>query len=298
MAEWIGVTAYSATPWSREGFAEEVFRLLRQSDVCFERWGTVEPLRGSFDASAGKEWVDVWNGEMADSVVYLRVVSGRPRWSVMFLGGRSPKAHVNTFSLECVASAWRKSCDALLELFSQLFSALGCVHGRICHEREYALQHDPSLGGGNAPSGHLGMLGIGHRECLPGIYWGNLFAGPIVGWLGEDRIRSCPCHEYREISPGCHLITAYPDVCAYEGDEAVAAKDAIREHLGVEHFYDRRFHSRTTKPPPLDFSGLYKPPRRITASDVRELGKKAKQMGGKLQMEGDRMTLDLTGDED
>jgi len=216
----------------------------------------------------------------------------------MFFCARGARRPLSFFALTCPDTMWNGS-RAHLEPMAQVFlRCLDCFHGVMCHDREYYSQHYSEQARPEVGGTRVAMLGVDPRKALPGVYWGNLFGPPVTEWLGAERIRSCPCHEHREVSPGYHLIIAYADINAYDSPEAVAAKDAIRTHLGPERFFDRRFHNRDVLAPQLDWSELDKPLQddpRGAAAKLEELREEARQMGGWLDVRDGKMQVHLEG---
>lgn len=296
----IKLRGFSNRNWSRRAFGDEVYSALLDSGIPFWRWDRYEPERKEFEPSGRREFVQTWSQGMDKPFCSINVVTRRPKNIVMFTGGVSAKADAGCFSIVCDTRCWSPTgAQMYMGLAYRLMHVLECFHGAIHCDEEYLDQHGVECckQEGDRLVHWREMIGIGYREYLPGIYWGNLFGPPIAEWLGVDRIRSCPCHHYREISPGYHLVIAYPDIASHNAPEAVAAKDAIREHLGAEHFFDRRFPDRRTVVPPLDFSELYRP--RASKRDpvkVEALRKAAQEMGGTLEVGLDKITLYLGED--
>lgn len=78
--------------------------------------------------------------------------------------------------------------------------------------------------------------------CLRDLYWANVFGPPYTELFGADRLRTAPAAVVTELRPGyfyLQVTTTILDLCdagtlpAYE-----AARDAVKEHLGPECFYD------------------------------------------------------------
>lgn len=289
----IEIFGHSCSDWSSGKYGAAAFRALTRAGIAWKRWGTAEPYREKFCEGASGVFTKQWKHKLSSAFGMISVHAGEEEFFAMFVGTHGPKPAPSFFSLRCPPSLWSHGGDSLIELSHRLFHSLDCFHGQVCHSDEYHAQHysERREGGGT----RVVMLGIGYRECLPGIYWSNLFGPPVSQWIGEERLRTCPCHERRELAPGYHLLTAYPEIDGPDTPEALAAKDAIREHLGVDRFFDRRFPDRVTNAPPLDWSELYRATPKAHPQKLVELQEKARKMGGWLEVSGDEMSLHLDG---
>jgi hypothetical protein len=108
---------------------------------------------------------------------------------------------------------------------------------------------------------------------LRDLYWGNVFGPPYVGLFGADQLRTAPAAVVTELRPGyfyLQLTDAILDLC--DADALVsyrAVRDAVKEHLGPDCFYDagtttprRAPHWRTAAE-----DGLWKPSEGLRLSD-------------------------------
>jgi hypothetical protein len=78
--------------------------------------------------------------------------------------------------------------------------------------------------------------------CLRDLYWANVFGPPYTELFGASRLRTAPAAVVTELRPGyfyLQLTGAILDLCdpgALAGYRAV--RDAVKEHLGPDCFYD------------------------------------------------------------
>lgn len=286
------VDGHSMHLWQSPQDARRTFEQLSRSGVPWKRWGINHPYVWPFP-DTGAHFEEIWQERFSDGIGLIGVDTGDDDFLASYISLPGPKPRASFFSVGCPIRDWRHHQSNLLALSKAHFSSLACFHGMAHHDAEYRAQNwgEVEIAGQCYP----GPMGVGYKECLPGVYWGNLFGPPVTDWIGEDRIRSCPCHEHREFAPGYHWLMAYPDVVSHDSPEAIAAKDAIREHLGVNRFFDRRFPDRELVAPPLDWSELYRPPPQTDSTDKAELKQKAREMGGWLEMRPGEMRLHLDG---
>jgi len=291
---------HSARLWASGQDSGIAISELLRCGVSWDRWGTCEPYEWAFSDAAAGRFHEVWREQFSQIGFGSVAVQVEPtEMLAMFHGFCGPRPHPSRFAVRCPEEEWKPHAAGLLGLTHSLFVGLQCFHGDVHHDEEFDNQHRVDMNDVEAILQHGAIIGVGYKESLPGVYWGNLFGPPVTQWIGEDRLRTCPCHEHRELAPGYHLIIAYPDVFAHDTPEAMSAKDAIREHLGVERFFDRRFPHRQTTPPPLDWSELYRPPPTIdpaeAAAELEKLKEKARQMGGWLETRKGQIRLHLEG---
>lgn len=293
----INVDGFSCRDWSASDYVAHVWQSLTQSPLNWCRWGTHQPYRRKFRLSSKAEFTQSWVETLSRAFGSMGacVTGSEEEFFVLFFGTHSPKPHPSSFSVHCPSDLWPRESSHLQEMTFRLFSNLECFHGRICHDGEFHGQHYSEKRQPKEGTTRVVMLGVDYRQGIPGVYWGNLFGPPVTEWIGVDRLRSCPCHKHVEFAPGYHMIAAYPDIESFDTPAAVAARDAIREHLGIERFYDRRFPDRETVSPPLDLSELYRPPPESDPAMEAKLKSKARKMGGWLEIQEGEMRLHLEG---
>lgn len=78
---------------------------------------------------------------------------------------------------------------------------------------------------------------------LRDLYWGNLFGPPYTGLFGADRLRTAPAAAVTELRDGCfylQLTDSIRDLLDIPARQRYGEiRDAVKEHLGAECFYQR-----------------------------------------------------------
>jgi hypothetical protein len=77
------------------------------------------------------------------------------------------------------------------------------------------------------------------KRFLPNVYWGNIFGPRYVDFFGADRLRSAPAAVVRELRPGCLSVQLTDTLADVREDRPrlIAAREAVKEHLGRDCFY-------------------------------------------------------------
>lgn len=77
---------------------------------------------------------------------------------------------------------------------------------------------------------------------LRDLYWGNVFGPPYVELFGADRLRTAPAAVVDELRPGYFYVQVTGTILDLCDPDAIpryqAARDAIKEHLGSDCFYE------------------------------------------------------------
>ena len=78
------------------------------------------------------------------------------------------------------------------------------------------------------------------QRFLPDIYWANLFGPPYVEHFGRSRLLATPADTVEEWPNGCIYVRLSEDPLDFENNYArmQAIRDRIKEHLGMESFFD------------------------------------------------------------
>jgi hypothetical protein len=108
---------------------------------------------------------------------------------------------------------------------------------------------------------------------LRDLYWGNVFGPPYVELFGADRLRTAPAAVVTELRDGCFYLQVTDTILDLSSPEGIpryrAARDAVKNHLGPEFFYEagattprRAPHWRTAAE-----DGLWDPPEGFAFPD-------------------------------
>jgi hypothetical protein len=76
---------------------------------------------------------------------------------------------------------------------------------------------------------------------LRDLYWGNVFGPPYTELFGTDRLRTAPAAVAAELRPGYFYVQVTEAITDLRDADALAryraVRDAVKEHLGPECFY-------------------------------------------------------------
>lgn len=200
------------------------------------RYGWSEPLRNVYDPARPEHFWDTAHGlafrnaaRNASGEVDVRMGP----WDILSkitLSGRVPRSQ-----LESGTGPFLSQCGRALDLTYAM--------AHIFTERQAAdyyrlwFETAPSDDGTvrNAAQGPF-------PHCLRDLYWANVFGPPYTELFGASRLRTAPAAVVTELRPGYFYLqvtasirdlTDAATVPAYQ-----AARDAVKEHLGPECFYD------------------------------------------------------------
>lgn len=106
------------------------------------------------------------------------------------------------------------------------------------------------------------------------LYWGNVFGPPYVELIGADRLRTAPAAVVTELPSGGFYVQVTGTILDLSSAEGIpryrAARDAVKEHLGSEFFYEagattprRAPHWRTAAE-----DGLWQLPEGVPLSNI------------------------------
>ena len=77
------------------------------------------------------------------------------------------------------------------------------------------------------------------EECLPNLYWAQVFGPPWVELFGADTLASTPAHRVEEVAPGHWLVQLTERLADVVEDRAgfERVRAAAKVHLGADAFY-------------------------------------------------------------
>ena len=116
----------------------------------------------------------------------------------------------------------------------------------------------------------LAVAERGLKECLPDVAWGNVFGPPYVALFGgAGRVRSAPAAVVTELGPDQFYLQLTDDISDVENDRAalVAARDAVKQHLGPDCFAGGPPPLRAPRLPLAAEEGLWSPPEGVAVPD-------------------------------
>ncbi|NLF32639.1 MAG: hypothetical protein GX591_17325 [Planctomycetes bacterium] len=87
---------------------------------------------------------------------------------------------------------------------------------------------------------------------LPGVYWATYFGSDCADFFGHDRLMSSPAPRVESAGNGAIIFLA-KGPSHWRRDRYRQTEKRVREHLGVEHFWDLRHPHRQTQGLDLGF---------------------------------------------
>jgi len=83
-----------------------------------------------------------------------------------------------------------------------------------------------------------GLPGPLYEAGIPGVYWGNYFGPFYVEWFGREKFETLPCVDKQWLDTGGIFFTIAPTPFEWNTPEAKQVEKAVRQHLGVDAFFD------------------------------------------------------------
>jgi len=120
--------------------------------------------------------------------------------------------------------AWYMSCALSEEGLKKNFLEWRSQHPRA---------KDPTRGVGGASG-----VGLKLEQGIPGVYWGNYFGPFYVDWFGREKFETLPCTKKQWLETGGVFFTTAPTPFDWDTPEARQTQQAVKEHLGIETFFD------------------------------------------------------------
>ncbi|MBO0805051.1 MAG: hypothetical protein J2P25_18495 [Nocardiopsaceae bacterium] len=109
---------------------------------------------------------------------------------------------------------------------------------------------------------------------LRDVYWGNVFGPPYTELFGADKLRTAPAAAVTELRPGyfyLQLTESILDLCDKGSlPRNREVRDAVREHLGADCFYQRGKDPVSYRAPHFRAAaeeGLWKPGEGVNMTD-------------------------------
>lgn len=201
------------------------------------RYGWSQPLRNVYDPAQAEHFWNTRYGVMFRNAA--RTASGEVEvrtgpWDILSritLSGTAPRAQ-----WEGGTGPFLAQCGRTLDLTYAM--------AHIFTERQasdyYRLwfKAAPDDGDESVRSARVGPF----PYCLRDLYWANVFGPPYTELFGADRLRTAPAAVVTELRPGYYYLQVtssirdLTDAATASGYQA--ARDAVKEHLGPECFYD------------------------------------------------------------
>jgi len=234
------------------------------------RFGWSVPLRNVFDPDRFEEfWTGLeynldWRNAKRTAAGHVTTrVGPRDTLSSVELNGERSRA----LDPAALASLVREAGPAL-DL------AYGLLH--MFHPDDlFTGGHGGHLFGENQGTPFLAVTERGLKECLPDVAWANVFGPPYVELFGgAGRVRSAPAAVVTELGPDRFYLQLTGDLTDVADDRAalVAARDAVKEHLGADCFAGYPGPLRAPRLPMAAQEGLWSPPAGFDVpDDLREM---------------------------
>ena len=168
-----------------------------------------------------------------------------------WLWSNSVSGHIETHTIDRLSAAeW---VGSLLETLAQ--------HPALLWAAAYASGEWHARNMHDEPDG-MWAIGRDVRQSLPGLFWLNVFGKPYVDHIGRPRLLSVPSDLVMEIGEAVLIrIDGTPAEWATDGSRS--AREVAADHLGAEHFFDRRFPERRLSTPDLGLAEREKPGRAL-----------------------------------
>jgi hypothetical protein len=201
------------------------------------RYGWSEPLRNVYDPAKSEHFWDTHYGLMFRNA--KRSASGQVdvrtgAWDILsriILSGRAPRAQ-----LEGGIGPFLAQCGETLDLTYGMAHIFTEQQAADYYRLWFEIPSDDE--DESVRSARVGPF----PYCLRDLYWGNVFGPPYAELFGADRLRTAPAAIVTELRPGYFYLQVTDSILdlwdtatvpAYE-----AARDAVKQHLGPECFYD------------------------------------------------------------
>lgn len=200
-----------------------------------ERYGQTQPLRHVYDPEQAERF---W--EQSDGLMFRNArgtVTGETDvrmgpWDILSkitLTGLATRTELDSGGI----GAFLADCGTSLDL------SYGMVH--IFTEKQaeeyYRAWFELPPPGDRVKTARQGTFPYGLRD----LYWANVFGPPYTELFGADRLRTAPAAVVTELRPGYFYVQVTSAISDLYDPGAVpryqAARDAIKEHLGSDCFY-------------------------------------------------------------
>jgi hypothetical protein len=196
------------------------------SDLVPRRFGSHEPLRSRANPQVtADELVASWR------TPFLWTTGRRCEGSMWF---DNPPVH-DVVYLRTVAA---RAVDALVPLLRRLSlltdAAYASLHVHYETEERYLHRYAAAYPYSIGPTTH------DLRLSLPDMPWTTMFGAPYVAMFGRDCLTAAPAYRVEWLAPDlCFLqLTEAPPAPGPSSAPYEAARDAMKAHLGTEHFLD------------------------------------------------------------
>jgi hypothetical protein len=132
-----------------------------------------------------------------------------------------------------------KPIDEIVRFFIDLYLVSEGDYGFLTmqedHEnKNYLIMTDPN------GETYSSFIGDSLEQCLPGVYWANIFGRLYVKWFGENKFRTLPCYRRDRLSDGSYYVQCSNDLFYYKKTDVVSYEKEIINHLGKDAFFDIR----------------------------------------------------------
>jgi len=200
------------------------------------RYGWSQPLRNVYDPSNTGHFWDTYHGLLFRNAT--RAATGEVDvrmgpWDILSkitLSGRVPRAQ-----MEGGTGPFLAQCGRTLDI------AYAMAH--IFTEQQAAEYYRLWFATAPADDGTVRNAAQGpFPNCLRDLYWANVFGPPYTGLFGADRLRTAPAAVVTELRPGYFYLQVTDSITGLTDATAARAfqdaRDAIKDHLGPDCFYD------------------------------------------------------------
>jgi hypothetical protein len=206
-----------------EDCARQFFALLQRHDGPFVPgfWGGSGLPPKKIDFAALEKPIEQWQDKSGLFLYSSRSVDRGLHWFIRTTGWMERIPFIAMFLKE--AHVRKYSCDAeqIAGLARDVYLFSGAVHGYIMRKL--------------LPITSSFYPYIDHS--IPNVHWLDFFGPPYVEMLGEEKLRTAPCHKIEELQDGGFMLMLTPTPVEAYSREGRMKAEAVKRHLGEEYFY-------------------------------------------------------------
>lgn len=214
-----------------------------------EKYNNASPAKYNFPTDSAEAVIEKWLRENIG--ILLKRISS-PKYDLDFSGQRMKLLVKNQLDMNIENQLFEepKGVQSFLQFANALYDSVRPAYGYAAHRKDYLAKNMqityPSHGNVSRVETWVGR---DLSKCMRGIYWANWFGPIYVDFFGRKRMESAPCFWKENLPDGGYLILTSATPFEYDNPDVKAMEQALREHLGVDAFYDISAPHRLTRSP-------------------------------------------------
>jgi hypothetical protein len=244
--------------------ADRLLRFLAEYDsgfYCPERCDVYEPIREIFDPddlSDPIRWLSQPSGEVKVKKMkpfrYEGFVENK-RVSHFWVDSVNPPEPIDRDRI--FVTEWciwlktnilkLKSLEEIKQFFINLYLVSEGDYGFLTMEKDH--ENKNYLITEDKTGTSMRFVGTNLEQCLPGVYWANIFGPLYVDMFGEEKFSTIPCFSKEKLSDGSYFVQSAEDIRYFENPEMKNYVKDIIKHLGRKAFFDIRKPGRRCQVP-------------------------------------------------